>query len=254
MNILEEIIANKRIEIARLKADHPQFDREVLPEVPHFMEALRADPMGLIAEVKRRSPSAGEIRAPFNPAEIALAYQAHGASAISCLMDNAYFGGGEEDFIQVRAVVELPMLYKEFVIDPWQIEHARCIGASAVLLIVSALEQTELLELSAAVESWGMQSLVEVHDQVEMERALACGASCIGVNNRNLKTFKTSLEVTYSLAEMCPQETLLVSESGIRTAADIQALQEVGVEAVLVGESLLRQADVGVAIDQLMKG
>ena len=253
MNILEEIIANKRKEIARIKEAHPQFE-EALPEVPHFMEALQADTMGLIAEVKRRSPSAGEIRVPFDPVEIARAYEAHGASAISCLMDSVYFGGGEEDFKQVRAAVELPMLYKEFVVDPWQIEHARRIGASAVLLIVAALEQAELVELSAAVASWGMQSLVEVHDQVEMERAIACGATCIGVNNRNLKTFHTSLEVTYSLAKMCPKETMLVSESGIRTAADIQALQRVGVEAVLVGESLLRKADVGMAIDQLMKG
>jgi indole-3-glycerol phosphate synthase len=253
MNILEEIIANKRKEIARIKEEHPQFEG-ALPEVPPFMAALEGDSMGLIAEVKRRSPSAGEIRVPFDPAEIALAYEAHGASAISCLMDRVYFGGGEEDFKQVRAAVELPMLYKEFVIDPWQVEHARRIGASAVLLIVAALEQAELLELSAAVESWGMQALVEVHDQVEMERALACGATCIGVNNRNLKTFNTSLEVTYNLAKMCPKGTMLVSESGIRTAADIEALQGVGVDAVLVGESLLRQADVGVAVEQLMRG
>lgn len=253
MNILEQIIADKRIEVEGLKQSQP------LPAVPSgerarpdFISALRSTPMGLIAEVKRRSPSAGLIRDPFDPAEIAKEYEANGASAVSCLMDNKYFGGGAADFSVVRNAIELPMLYKEFVIDPWQISHAKVMGASAVLLIVGALTDAELLSFIEAIRAVDLQPLVEVHDRKEMQRAVDAGADCIGINNRNLKTFVTTLDTTYELKEMAPPECTLVSESGIKTPEDVEALKAAGAHAILVGESLLRESSPGQAARNLL--
>jgi indole-3-glycerol phosphate synthase len=270
MNILEEIIANKRREIET--PDYFQALEKVLETLPHvgtscsecdgkpareaapdFVAALKAAPIGLIAEVKRKSPSAGLIREPFNPAEIARAYEASGAQAISCLMDAKYFGGGEEQWTAVRAAIGLPMLYKEFVIDPRQIFHAEALGASAVLLIVAALNDAELKKYIRLTEASGMTPLVEVHTAEEMKRAVAAGAGCIGINNRNLKTFETKLETTLELLKLAPKGCTLISESGIRTAKDIRMLHEAGITAVLVGESLLRQPDIKVAVRDLMK-
>ena len=253
MNILEQIIADKRIEVEGLKQSQP------LPaapsgerERPDFISALRSTPMGLIAEVKRRSPSAGLIRDPFDPVEIAREYEANGASAVSCLMDNKYFGGGATDFSAVRNAIELPMLYKEFVVDPWQIAHAKVMGASAVLLIVGALTDAELLSFIEAIHAVDLQPLVEVHDREEMQRAVDAGADCIGINNRNLKTFVTTLDTTYELKEMAPPECTLVSESGIKTREDVVALKAAGVHAILVGESLLRESSPGQAARNLL--
>jgi len=269
MNILDEIIANKRLEI-----EQPGFFQtleNVLETIPHlgknappcgekvptlgkpdFIAALRSVPVGLIAEVKRQSPSAGAIREPFEPAKIARAYEASGAQAISCLMDNKYFGGGEEQWNQVRAATTLPMLYKEFVIDPRQIFHADALGASAVLLIVAALTDAELRSFMDLVTASGMTPLVEVHTEEEMKRAVAAEAKCIGINNRNLKTFETNIETTLKLRELAPADCTLISESGIRTAADIRILHAAGIAAVLVGESLLRQPSLEAAAQTLM--
>jgi indole-3-glycerol phosphate synthase len=219
---------------------------------PDFVEALRATPMGLIAEVKRKSPSAGLIRDPFDPAGIAKDYEANGASAISCLMDHKYFGGGAEDFALVRNAVALPMLYKEFVIDPWQIAHARLMGASAVLLIVGALTDQELVSLIKEVRQADLQPLVEVHDRREMQRAIDAGSDCIGINNRNLKTFVTTLDTTFELATMAPDDCTLVSESGIKTPDDVAQLKTAGAHAILVGESLLRERSPGAAAANLL--
>ncbi len=208
--------------------------------------------MGLIAEVKRRSPSAGLIRDPFDPSAIAKEYEANGAHAISCLMDEKYFGGGAADFAEVRCAVKLPMLYKEFVVDPWQIAHAKGMGASAVLLIVGALTDAELLSFIQATQSMELQPLVEVHDREEMLRAIAAGADCIGINNRNLKTFATTLDTTYELKEMAPAGCTLVSESGIKTPKDVADLKAAGAHAILVGESLLREPSPGRAVKRLM--
>ena len=271
MNILEEIIANKRLEI-----EQPGFFQtleNVVEELPHvgtscdscdafvptigkpdFIAALRSAPIGLIAEVKRQSPSAGPIREPFEPAEIVRAYEASGVQAISCLMDSKYFGGGEEQWNEVRAATTLPMLYKEFVIDPRQIFHAEALGASAVLLIVAALSDAELRSFIQLVEKSGMTPLVEVHTEEEMTRAVAAEAQCIGINNRNLKTFETNIETTLKLRELAPADCTLISESGIRTADDIRTLHDAGISAVLVGESLLRQLDLKEAVRSLMKG
>ncbi len=256
MNILDQIVADKRREIAARRADLSlrELERRAsdAPPPPDFIAALRAYPMGLIAEVKRRSPSAGVLRTPFDPAAIAEAYHRGGAQALSVLMDGPYFGGGEDDFALVRKAVDLPLLYKEFVLDRWQIAHARAIGASAVLLIVSALPKRTLQNLHAEILRAGLSPLVEVHDAKEMNRALEIGARFIGINNRNLKTFETTLETTFEIAALAPAGCCLVSESGIRTAADVMRVREAGAHAVLVGESLLRQRHLSAAVRRLM--
>ena len=255
MNILEEIIANKRRELVEKKAclslETLEKQAATVSVQPDFVAALRAQPIGVIAEVKRQSPSAGKIRDPFDPPAIAQAYKLGGASAISCLMDERYFGGGEADFIAVRNAVDLPMLYKEFVIDPWQILHAKALGASAILLIVGALDQKTLTDFIKQAQEQNLQPLVETHDEAELKRAIDAGANCIGINNRNLKTFVTTLETTFSLASLVPKGSTLISESGIRTPEDLVQLKEVGAHAVLVGESLLRNADLTLALQQL---
>ncbi len=210
--------------------------------------------MGLIAEVKRRSPSAGTIRDPFDPVAIARAYEAAGAQALSVLMDAKYFGGGEADFRSVREAVALPMLYKEFVVDPWQIAHAAALGASAVLLIAGAVETAQLRDLSAATRAAGLEPLVEVHDGTDLDLALAAGADLVGINNRDLRTFATTIETTLRLAARVPAGVTRVSESGIRGADDVARLRAAGVHAILVGEHLLRQADLGAAVRELMAG
>lgn len=257
MNILEQIIADKRIEVAAHKKTQSlsslQEQASGMECRPDFVEALRGAPMGLIAEVKRRSPSAGLIRDPFDPAAIAKEYEMSGASAVSCLMDHKYFGGGAEDYSIVRNTIALPMLYKEFVIDPWQIAHAKVMGASAVLLIVGALSDAELTTFIKEVRAIGLQPLVEVHDREEMQRAIDAGSDCIGINNRNLKTFVTTLDTTYELKEMAPPECTLVSESGIKTPEDVVQLKAAGVHAILVGESLLRDPSPGEAVHRLMR-
>jgi indole-3-glycerol phosphate synthase len=257
VNVLEQIVADKRVEMAARREELPLMTLEsqlaAVAARPCFAEALRSAPMGLIAEVKRRSPSAGLIREPFDPAMIARDYEVSGAQAISCLMDHTYFGGGAADFALVRQAVSLPMLYKEFVVDPWQIVHAKVTGASAVLLIVGVLTDRELVEMREQIQGLGMDALVEVHDEEEMRRAIDSGAELIGINNRNLKTFETRLETTFELKELAPEGCLLVSESGIRTAADVLALKEAGAEAILVGERLLREASPGRAVEELMR-
>ena len=256
MNLLAEICDNKRRElvgrIAALSPDAVKAAALASPQRPSFRHALESAPVSLIAEVKRRSPSAGPIREPFDPMAISRAYEGAGAQALSVLMDERYFGGGEGDFRTVRASVKIPLLYKEFVVDPWQLWHARSIGASAALLIVACLSQAELASLMATAREAGLDSLVEVHDEEETRRAVDAGATIVGVNNRNLKTFKVSLDTTERLARLVPSSTLLVGESGIHTAADVARMKAAGARAVLVGESLLRKADVGAAVRALM--
>ena len=249
-------MADKRREIAlrREQMSLREMERHAakVADPAPFVDALRAVPMGLIAEVKRRSPSAGLIRTPFDPAVIARGYEEGGAQALSVLMDGPYFGGGEGDFRAVREAVMLPLLYKEFVLDPWQVAHARAIGASAVLLIVAALPAKTLSELHGLILKSGLTPLVEVHDRREMDAAIDLGARCIGINNRNLKTFATTLETTFALAERAPRGVCLVSESGIASAEDVVQVRAAGAHAVLVGEHLLRQRSVKRAVRNLM--
>lgn len=250
MNVLQEILTSKRAEIAARKTREPL--RGTRSTGPGFAAALRARPIGLIAEVKRRSPSAGVIRDPFDPAAIAQSYERGGADAISVLMDERYFGGGEAHFRAVRGATPLPLLYKEFVVDEWQLAHAASLGASAALLIVAALTDGELRRFVARCAELNLAALVEAHDEDETRRALDAGATCIGVNNRNLKTFDVSLETSFRLRRLVPEPVLFVAESGIRTAADVRRLREAGANAVLVGESLLRQPDLEAAVRSLM--
>jgi len=269
MNVLKEIIEHKRHEIETtgyfqaletVLENIPHLGEKAPPcgekvpkdRVPDFIAALKSAPVGLIAEVKRKSPSAGTLREPFDPAVIARAYETAGVQAISCLMDRTYFGGGVEQWRAVRTATTLPLLYKEFVIDPRQIFHAEALGASAVLLIVAALTDKELRSFIGLVEASGMTPLVEVHTAEEMNRAVDAKATCIGINNRNLKTFETHLETTLHLRELAPKECTLISESGIRTAEDIRVLHEAHIAAVLVGESLLRQPDLKEAVKSLI--
>lgn len=258
MNILEEICTHKRKELIPLK-EELSLDalKEQALEVAvkdDFISALKSVPMGIIAEVKRRSPSAGLIRDPFDPAEIATSYAEAGVQGISCLMDSRYFGGGVEDFSAVAAAVDTPLLYKEFVVDEWQVWHARKMQATLVLLIVAAMEQAELATLYNHCVEAGMQVLMEVHNEAEMDVAIELGASLIGVNNRNLKTFETSLETSIRLRDRAPDNCSFISESGIRDAEDIALLHRHGVDGVLVGEHLLRKPDIGLAVQELMGG
>ncbi len=255
MTVLDEILAHKRREVtaaadacplARLR--EAARDRSA---VPGFEAALRRAPVAVIAEVKRRSPSAGPIRAPFDPAAIARAYAEGGAQAVSVLMDARYFGGGAGDFRAVRAAVALPLLYKEFVVDGWQVWHAAALGASALLLIAGALAPDALRALLAEAAEARVEALVEAHDEAELDRALAAGATRIGINNRDLRTFRTDIETTLRLAGRVPPDRLLVSESGIRSGADVARLRAAGVHAVLVGEHLLRQPDPAAAVREL---
>jgi indole-3-glycerol phosphate synthase len=256
LNILSEILAHKRVELADWKKVRPlaalRKEADTRPRPPPFAAALRAAPMGLIAEAKRKSPSAGAIREPFDPAAIASAYARAGAQAMSVLMDRKYFGGGEADFRTVRGTVALPLLYKEFVVVPWQVWHARSLGASAVLLIVAALSDRDLVGLLRECRDAGLESLVEVHEEPELKRALAAGADCLGVNNRDLTTFTVDLTTTERLKPLVPAGCTLVSESGIRSAADVARLKAAGVHAVLVGEHLLRQANLEEAVRDVM--
>lgn len=261
-SILDEILEHKRREVAeaigRVSAEEmAERAAAVATPVRGFRRALEAgERPAVIAEVKRRSPSRGLIRADFDPVECATAYHAGGAACLSVLTDEHYFGG-ELCFVpRVRAAVPLPILRKEFVVDAYQIDEARVAGADAVLLITAALSPQTLVALAERAGEWGLDALVEVHDEAELDLALEIGASLVGVNNRDLRSFQTDLAVTERLAgrlaaaERAP-DVLLVAESGIHSAADVERLQSAGARAFLVGESLMREADMAGALRRL---
>jgi indole-3-glycerol phosphate synthase len=253
-DILERIVASKRSEVRVLRgrADELAAAARTAPPTRDFEAALRREgEVALIAEVKRRSPGAGNIRGDLNPELLGRGYASRGAAAISVLTDHDYFGGSLEDLALVKATAPLPVLRKDFVIDALQVAEARAAGADAVLLIVRILSDARLASLLRDAEEHGLTALVEVHDEGELTRALAVGATVIGVNNRDLRTFTTDLEVTIRLRERVPPEMVVVSESGIRTRADVERLGREGVDAVLVGEALLRSSDPAEAAGQL---
>ena len=261
MNKLTEILATKAEEVAERRKSRSvtQLDAIDAGAVRGFAAALEAKiaagSFGLIAEIKKASPSKGLIRKDFNPADHARAYEAGGAACLSVLTDAPWFQGHEEFLIAARTACNLPVLRKDFMIDPWQVAEARSIGADAILIIVAALDDGPMREIEAAALERGMDVLVEVHDEAELDRALThIRSRLIGVNNRDLRTFETDLAVTERLAKRVPPGTLLVGESGIAAHADCQRLARSGVHAFLVGESLMRQADVTAATRTLLEG
>ncbi|MFH1068302.1 MAG: indole-3-glycerol phosphate synthase TrpC [Candidatus Glassbacteria bacterium] len=261
MNVLEKIIADKREEIAAGKRKHPlsvmkaRAGEVPLPEVFPFAGALTASAgVALIAEIKKASPSRGLIREDFNPQELAAAYRRGGASAISVLTDVRYFQGADEHLSLAKAASGLPVLRKDFIIDPWQVYQSRLLGADCILLIADALEGSLLADLVGLAHAQKLDVLVEVHDEGDLGRALEAKARMIGVNNRDLRTFEVSLEVSESLAPLIPPEMIRVSESGITSHADLIRLGKLGYQAVLVGEHLMRQPDVERAARELLGG
>lgn len=254
---LAEICATKRVELAARKPQGLSHWPTPSP-VRGFEAALRAkaaEGFALIAEIKKASPSKGLIRADFDPPAHARAYQAGGAACLSVLTDAPYFQGHEDYLIAARAACDLPVIRKDFMVDPWQCAEARAMGADAILIIVAALEDAMMAEIEAAAHEQGLDVLVEVHDAAEMERALKhLQSKLVGVNNRNLKTFEVDLATTERLAAMVPGDVLLVCESGIGSHADCQRMAQSNVHTFLVGESLMRQADVEAATRSLLLG
>jgi indole-3-glycerol phosphate synthase len=254
--ILEKIVASKMKELSVVKNRlHAGSDVRAIKKftpVVSFRRALAATSPAIIAEIKRASPSAGMIRNDFNPLEIALEYRDAGAAAISVITEKDHFHGGLEILFDVRRGVDIPLLRKDFIIDEVQIPEARAAGADAVLLIAALLDEDMLQSLRTDVEKLGMDALVEVHNEEELRKALDAGASMIGVNNRDLRTFDVSLDVSLRLGKMLPPGVTAVAESGIRTAEDIRRLSDAGFQGFLVGEHLMRTPSPGKALAALL--
>jgi len=258
--ILDTIIATKHGEVATRRKATPVSDLHALAltRTPPrgFKAALdaraAAGGYGLIAEIKKASPSKGLIRADFDPPAHARAYQAGGAACLSVLTDLEYFQGHEDYLIAARAACELPVIRKDFMVDPWQALESRAIGADAILIIVAALEDAQMAEIEDAALGLGMDVLVEVHDAEELERALKLRSRLIGVNNRNLKTFEVDVQKTYDLVGQSPKDCTFVAESGLNSRADLDAMAAHDIRCFLVGESLMRQDDVEAATRALV--
>jgi indole-3-glycerol phosphate synthase len=257
MTILDKIVATKRSEIEQAKAGRPVAElraqlADALP-VRDFFAALAAEgPIKLIAEVKKASPSVGLIRADFDPVAIAKTYEAHGASCISVLTDESYFQGHLDYLRSVRAAVGIPVLRKDFILDSYQLVEARAAGADAVLLIAECLDDCNLRKLFNEACELGLTPLVELYEPPNLPRVLEAGATLVGVNNRNLHTFEVDLEHTIRIRREVPDDCVLVGESGIKTHADVEQLAAAGVDAILVGESLMREPDIGLAVKRLL--
>ena len=264
--ILDTILAHKREEVGErraingrdpgLKQMKARASKYVAPPLRDFMGALRQPNQGsvsLIAEIKKASPSAGVIRADFDPVQIAHIYEENGAACLSVLTDKKFFQGHDDYLRAVRDAVALPIIRKDFIINEWQIYESRWLGADAVLLIVAALTPAQIAEYAAMARELGMAALVEVHTEAEMQVALDAGAKLIGINSRDLNTFVTDLGTVERLAAMVPADVTLVAESGIKTPADVKRVADAGAKAILVGETLMRAPDIGAAVRELMQ-
>ena len=260
MSILDDIAAYKRQEIVIAKAKVPLAEIEARAQGASpprgFRAALaraRAEKrIGLIAEIKKASPSRGLIRAEFDPAALARAYEEGGAACLSVLTDTPSFQGAPEHLVAARAAAALPVLRKDFMLEPYQVAEARAWGADAILVIMAMVDDTVAADLIAAARTWGMDALVEVHNDVELDRAVALGADTIGINNRDLKTFTTELDTTLWLAPRIPPDRLVVAESGLSRREDLARLSDAGVTTFLIGEGLMRQPDVAAATASLI--
>jgi len=256
-SVLDKIVAAKRLEIAAAKQAQSEASLAELaaaaPPPRNFFAALSAPgPIRLIAEVKKASPSRGLIRADFRPVEIGQTYERHGASCLSVLTDAPFFQGCLQDLRDVRAAVKIPVLRKDFILDRYQLLEARAAGADAVLLIAECLDDCNLRKLHNEAVALGMSPLVELYEPDNLQRVFDAGATLIGINNRDLHSFETDLEHTLRLRDRIPDECVLVSESGIRTRADVERLAAAGVDAILVGETLMSNPDIGQAVDTLL--
>lgn len=256
-NVLDRIVAHKRTEIAAAKEARPpsQLEAELdsAPPVRDFAAALQENgPIALIAEVKRASPSAGLIRPDFDPVSMARAYSGAGAACISVLTDQHFFQGSLDDLRRVRAAVDVPVLRKDFILDRYQLLEARAAGADCVLLIAECLPQESLAALHAAAHSLGLQTLIEIYEPENLDRVLSLNPRIVGVNNRNLKTMTIDLDHSLRLRERVPEDVLFVSESGIHSRSDVERLLRAGVQAMLVGETLMRSAEVEATIRELL--
>lgn len=256
-SILDKIVATKREEILRAKVATPESElrarvKDASPVRDFFAPLAAGGPIKLIAEVKKASPSQGVIRADFDPVAIAKIYESHGATCLSVLTDETYFQGSLDYLRQVRHAVSIPILRKDFILDSYQLLEARAAGADAVLLIAECLDDCNLRKLHNEALELRLTPLVEFYEPANLDRVLAAGATLIGVNNRDLKSFAVDLEHTIRLREKVPLDCVLVGESGIHSRADVLRLQAAGVDAMLVGESLMREADIGAAVDRLL--
>ncbi|MDP1618513.1 indole-3-glycerol phosphate synthase TrpC [Phenylobacterium sp.] len=259
-DILDQIAAYKRTEVAERKAARTVSEVEVAARAaspPRGFQAALAKAhapgrLALIAEIKKASPSKGLIRADFDPPALAKAYEAGGAACLSVLTDGPSFQGDDAYLTAARDAVRLPAIRKDFLVDPWQVAESRALGADAILIIMAMVDDALAGELLSEASAWGMDALVEVHDEAEMARAGRLGAKLVGVNNRNLRTFETDLSITERLAALAPPGALLVTESGIAGPDDVRRLEASGARAMLVGESLMRQADVAKAARALL--
>lgn len=257
--ILDKIKAYKLEEVAADKAEKPMAEveaqaREAAPVRP-FADALHhatLEGYGLIAEVKKASPSKGLIRADFDPAALATAYANGGATCLSVLTDTPSFQGAKDYLVEARAACDLPVLRKDFMYDPYQVAEARALGADCILIIMASVSDDQAEELEDAATAWGMDTLLEVHDAAELDRASRLKSRMIGINNRNLKTFETSLDTTRTLSRNVPEDRLIVAESGLSTPEDLADMAQYGARIFLIGESLMRQADVEQATRDLL--
>lgn len=255
-SFLALIVSNKREEIARAKTQRPLATLQNLagqqPAPRDFRQALAAGKnVAVIAEMKKASPSAGTLREDFDPIALAQSYERQGAAALSILTDNKFFGGHLENLRQARIVSALPILRKDFILEPYQVFEARAYGADAILLIMALLDRSQLFELMLVAAEIGLQALVEVHNEIEIDRALLAGANLLGINNRDLKTFTVTLETTARLSKLIPSSCVRVAESGIKSRQNVERLAACGIDAVLVGSHLMRQADPGAALVEL---
>ena len=254
--ILDEIVEHQLTVIETAKRDLP-FDALVdqladAPPVRDFVAALKSPGISLIAEVKKKSPSGGEIRMGCDPVEVAKIYEQHGAACVSCLTELKYFGGTLADLQAIRSAISLPVLRKDFIVDRYQVAEARAAGADCILLIAECLQAHQMRELFEYAYELGMHCLVELYDPNNLQAVIELNPPLVGVNNRNLKTMVTDVEYSISVLKQLPQDCVLVSESGIRTRDDVIRLERSGVHAMLVGESLTRSPDIGAKVDELL--